>query len=137
MQSPAPYQGSMSNSSNDAVHSESGGKRALETQLGLVKLASSKGWFSETINRHNLLLLGLISAFLTGIDTAQSFYLQRVVNQFNEVNLLPLKFYSNGIIGYLLYSPIDFLALFATLTVLWVWASYLLWYFKHFISPRI
>jgi hypothetical protein len=94
-------------------------------------------WFSEATSRHNLSLLGLISVFLTGVDTFQSFYLQRVVNQFSEANLLPLKFYSNGLTGYLLYTPIDFLALFATLTVLWIWASYLLWYFKHFISNRI
>ena len=81
-------------------------------------------------------LLALVSAFLTAVDTFQSFYLQRVINQFNEVNLLPLKFYSGGIAGYLLYAPIDFLALYATLTILWIWASYLLWYYKQFISPR-
>jgi len=82
-------------------------------------------------------LLAMISAFLAGVDTVQSFYLQRVVNQFNEVNLLPIKFYSIGLVGYLLYSPIDFLALYATLTVLWIWASYLLWYYKQYLLTRI
>lgn len=98
---------------------------------------SARRWMSESLNRHNLTLLALISAFLAGADTIQSFYLQRVVNEFNEANLLPLKFYRNGVVGYILYSPIDFLALFATLIVLWVWASYLLWYYKQVISPLI
>jgi hypothetical protein len=127
----------MSNSPDDAVVTAPGGRRTLETRLGVAKVAISNGWFSQTINRHNLVLLGMISAFLTGIDTIQSFYLQRVVNQFNEANLLPLKFYNNGIVGYILYAPIDFLALYGTLTVLWLWASYLLWYFKHFLSRRV
>ncbi len=126
----------MTNSSDEAVVSAPGGKRMLKTQLGVGKVAVANAWFSETINRHNMILLGMISAFLTGIDTVQSFYLQRVVNQFNEANLLPLKFYSHGVVGYILYAPIDFLALYGTLTVLWLWASYLLWYFKHFFSPR-
>jgi hypothetical protein len=92
-------------------------------------------WFSEAMTKHNLTLLAMISAFLAGVDTVQSFYLQRVVNQFNEANLLPLKFYNNGVIGYLLYTPIDFLALYTSLLVLWIWASYLIWYYKQFISP--
>ena len=79
----------------------------------------------------------MISAFLAGMDTFQSFYLQRVINQFNEVNLLPMKFYSHGLTGYLLYAPVDFLALFFTLTILWIWASYLVWYCKLFILPRL
>ena len=127
----------MSNTSDDAVLSASSEKRMLESRLEVGKVAIANGWFSETINRHNMILLGMISAFLTGTDTIQSFYLQRVVNQFNEANLLPLRFYNNGIVGYILYTPIDFLVLYATLTVLWVWASYLLWYFKHFILPRV
>jgi hypothetical protein len=127
----------MSNTSDDAILPASGEKRMLESRLEVGKVAIANGWFSETINRHNMILLGMISAFLTGTDTIQSFYLQRVVNQFNEANLLPLRFYNNGIVGYILYTPIDFLVLYATLTVLWVWASYLLWYFKHFILPRV
>jgi len=110
---------------------------AVSIPMGKGVGASAHEWFSEAISRHNVTLLALISIFLAGIDTFQSFYLQRVVNQFNEANLLPLKFYSNGLSGYLLYTPIDFLALFATLTVLWIWASYLLWYFKRFISHRL
>ncbi len=99
--------------------------------------APVREWFSEATSHHNMVMLSMISVFLAGIDTFQSFYLQRVVNQFNEVNLIPLKFYSKGLAGYLLYAPIDFLALFATLTVLWIWASYLLWYYKQFISPKV
>ncbi len=97
----------------------------------------AREWLYQALNRHNLALLGMISGFLTGVDTFQSFYLQRVVNQFNEANLLPLKFYSHGLVGYLLYTPIDFLTLFGTLTVLWIWASYLLWYRKRFLSSRL
>jgi hypothetical protein len=97
---------------------------------------STRSWFSEAVNRKNLEILALVSAFLTGVDTIQSFYLQRVINEFNEVNLLPLKFYSTGAVGYLLYAPIDFLVLYATLTMLWIWASYMLWYTKLFILPR-
>lgn len=98
--------------------------------------AQAHVWFSEVINRHNMTVLAIVSVFLTCVDTFQSFYLQRVINEFNEVNLLPLKFYSRGLAGYLLYAPIDFLALYATLTVLWIWASYLLWYYKQFVSSR-
>ena len=127
----------MSNSSDDEFLRASGGKSAMKSDLGVANGSLSRAWFLETTNRHNMVLLGMISAFLTTIDIVQSFYLQRVVNQFNEVNLLPLKFYNNGIFGYILYAPIDFLALYATLTVLWVWASYLLWYFKTYISPKI
>jgi hypothetical protein len=95
-----------------------------------------KQWFAEATSRHNMTLLAMVSGFLASVDTLQSFYLQRVVNQFNEVNLLPLKFYSRGFVGYLLYAPIDFLALYATLIVLWIWASYFLWYSKRFIFHR-
>jgi hypothetical protein len=97
----------------------------------------TRQWFSDATNRHNMIMLAMISAFLAGVDTFQSFYLQRVVNEFNEVNLLPLKFYSHGLFGYLLYTPVDFLALYATLIILWIWASYLLWYYKEFLSPRL
>jgi hypothetical protein len=107
-------------------------KAAVRSSAGI----PAREWFYQALSRHNLALLGMISGFLAGVDTFQSFYLQRVVNQFNEVNLLPLKFYSHGLIGYLLYVPIDFLTLFATLAVLWIWASYLLWYYKRFVSPR-
>lgn len=100
-------------------------------------LLGGNGWLAEAISRHNMSILALVSVFLTAVDTIQSFYLQRVVNEFNEVNLLPLKFYSAGPVGYLLYAPIDFLALFATLAVLWIWASYMLWYFRLFVVPKI
>ncbi len=94
-------------------------------------------WIQETLARANLVKLGLISIFLASVDTIQSYYLQRVVNQFSEANLLPLKFYNIGPVGYALYFPIDFLSLFATLTVLWIWASYILWYHKHVIVAKI
>src|ERR1700731_2161530 len=94
-------------------------------------------WLHETLNRANLVKLALISIFLAAVDTIQSYYLQRVVNQFSEVNLLPLKFYNAGPVGYALYFPIDFVALFGTLTVLWIWASYILWYHKHVIMTKL
>jgi hypothetical protein len=99
----------------------------------LVKLS----WVQDTLNRANLVKLALISIFLAAVDTVQSYYLQRVVNQFSEVNLLPLKFYSTGPLGYALYFPIDFVALYGTLTVLWIWASYILWYHKHVVATRV
>jgi len=117
------------------------GDRESVSGAQIVEVSRQRGlaahqWFSEAITRHNLALLGIISAFLTMVDTFQSFYLQRVVNQFNEANLLPLKFYGKGLAGYFLYSPIDFAALFVTLTVLWIWASYILWYYKQIIAPK-
>jgi len=129
----------MSNSLDGEHHSGAGSSGvehpAISVPPGSASLANV--WFSEAIDRHNMTMLAMISGFLAGVDTIQSFYLQRVVNQFSEVNLLPLKFYSSGLIGYLLYAPIDFLALYATLTVLWIWASYLLWYYKQYISTRL
>jgi hypothetical protein len=94
-------------------------------------------WISETFNKSILIKLVLVSLFLTLVDTVQSYYLQRVVNQFNEVNLLPMRFYNFGAVGYVLYFPIDFFALFGTLTVLWIWASYILWYHRHVIAPKL
>ena len=105
-------------------------------KLGKRSFPSSR-WIHETLTRANLLKLALISMFLASVDTIQSYYLQRVVNQFNEANLLPLKFYNLGAVGYALYFPIDFLSLYATLTVLWIWASYILWYHKHVIVARV
>ncbi len=78
----------------------------------------------------------MVSVFLTAVDTFQSYYLQRVVNVFSEANLIPRVFYSYGTIGYVLYAPIEFLAVFGTLTVLWFWASYVLWYHKNIIVKR-
>jgi hypothetical protein len=139
MWSPAPYHASMSNPPDSDLTSgtRNRGISNISVDVRTNVPQSAQRWFSEAINRHNLTLLAMISAFLAGVDTFQSFYLQRVVNQFNEANLLPLKFYNNGILGYLLYSPIDFLALYGTLTVLWIWASYLLWYYKRFVLPRL
>ncbi|MFI5420688.1 MAG: hypothetical protein ACHQ1H_06940 [Nitrososphaerales archaeon] len=94
-------------------------------------------WIHETLTQANLIKLALISIFLASVDTIQSYYLQRVVNQFSEANLLPLKFYNMGPLGYALYFPIDFLSLFATLVVLWIWASYILWYHRHVIVARM
>lgn len=107
----------------------------IDAKRGKRSLSSSR-WVQETLTRANLVKLALISIFLASVDTIQSYYLQRVVNQFSEANLLPLKFYNLGAVGYALYFPIDFLSLYATLTVLWIWASYILWYHKHVIVAR-
>jgi hypothetical protein len=87
---------------------------------------------SETFRKGNLSRLALVSAFLTAIDTFQSYYGQRVVNTFSEANLIPLHFYSMGAAGYLLYAPVEFLVVYGMFLALWVWASYLLWYRRHF-----
>src|SRR5580704_8828974 len=115
------------------VKTESEDQSSAATKGGRL---SSFPWLHETLSRANLLKLALISIFLSAVDTVQSYYLQRVVNQFSEVNLLPLKFYNTGPVGYILYFPIDFLALFGTLAVLWIWASYILWYHKHVILTK-
>ena len=132
----APYLESLSEATDGQLSSSKTANLSVSVGSSRGSTISAHEWLSQSLSRHNLALLGLISLFLAGVDTFQSFYLQRVVNQFNEVNLLPLKFYSNGLVGYLLYTPIDFLTLFATLIVLWIWASYLLWYYRRYVSPR-
>lgn len=91
----------------------------------------------SSLTRTNILRLALVSVFLTVVDTVQSFYLQRVVSVFSEANLVPRLFYSIGYLGYILYAPIEFLAIFATLLVLWFWASYVVWYHKSIVSKKI
>jgi len=88
----------------------------------------------ETFSRANLIRLVLISIFLTTVDTAQSYYYQRVINVFNEANAFPGSFYRFGFLGYVMYAPIEFAAMFLTLLTLWAWASYVLWYHKNIIS---
>jgi hypothetical protein len=95
----------------------------------------------EVLRRRIIARLALVSAFLAAVDTIQSYYGQRVVNVFNEANLLPVRFYNYGVAGYALYAPIDFLSIFGTLLALWAWASYVLWYRRNFslslFPPRI
>jgi len=125
----------MSNSGGGSAETEGLVKTALNSSAKLRFF--DREWISETFNKPNMIKLALVSVFLTAVDTIQSFYLQRVVNQFSEVNLLPLRFYNFGAMGYVLYFPIDFLALYGTLTILWIWASYILWYNKHVIVPKL
>lgn len=91
----------------------------------------------DALSRANLVRLALVSIFLTVVDTVQSYYLQRVVNAFSEANLMPRIFYSYGPIGFVMYAPIEFLAVFATLIVLWVWASYVVWYHKNVVVKKV
>ncbi len=88
----------------------------------------------ETFSGANLVRLVLISVFLTSVDTIQSYYNQRVINVFSEANAIPRWFYNFGSVGYALYAPIEFLAMFGMLLTLWAWASYILWYHKNVIS---
>ena len=97
----------------------------------------NKAKVMSSLTRTNILRLALVSVFLTVVDTVQSFYLQRVVSVFSEANLVPSLFYSIGYLGYILYAPIEFLAIFATLLVLWFWASYVVWYHKSIVSKKI
>ena len=133
-QIPDPYHKSMSTKVKTESTEETPKEVALSKKRWRI---SNNSWLYETLSRPNLIKLGLISVFLAAVDTIQSYYLQRVVNQFSEVNLLPLKFYNAGPVGYALYFPIDFIALFGTLTVLWIWASYILWYHKHVILSKL
>jgi hypothetical protein len=91
---------------------------------------------TEALSKANLAKLALISAFLTSLDTVQSYYLQHVVDVFNEANLIPRFFYSYGVVGYVVYAPIEFLAIYQIMLVLWLWASYVIWYYKYMSARR-
>ena len=80
--------------------------------------------------------LALVSILLTSVDTVQSFYLQRGIDVFSEMNAIPRLFYGTGILGYALYAPIEFLAVYVTLLVCWLWASYVLWYHRNVVVKR-
>lgn len=80
------------------------------------------------INRGVFAQLAIVSIFLTVVDTLQSFYLQRVANTFSEANALPRLFYASGQMGYILYAPLEFLVIYATLTALWLCSWYVLQY---------
>lgn len=88
----------------------------------------------ETFNTTNVIRLALMSILFTLVDTIQSFYGQKVLNVFTEFNFLPSLFYKQGILGYALYAPVECMAIFATLSVLWFWASYVLWFHHSIIS---
>ena len=88
----------------------------------------------KALDKLNLIRLALVSLLVTCVDTVQSFYLQRSVNVFSEVNALPKLFYNTGALGYLLYIPVEFVAVFVTLTMCWIWASYVIWYHKNVVA---
>ena len=87
-----------------------------------------------SVNKSNLTKIALISIFITLVDTVQSYYGQRVINVFSEFNAIPSIYYSHGLIGYLVYSPIEFGVVYAMLVVLWFWASYIMWYHENVVS---
>jgi len=89
---------------------------------------------TEVFDKTNLIRLALVSGFLTAMDTIQSFYFQRVINVFSEANVIPRWFYGFGYIGYIIYAPIEFTAMFLTLITLWAWASYVLWYYRNVVT---
>lgn len=91
----------------------------------------------DALNKVNLVRLALVSVFLTVVDTVQSYYLQRVVNAFSEANLMPRIFYSYGPVGFVMYAPIEFFAIFGTLIILWTWASYVVWYHKNVVVKKV
>lgn len=99
-------------------------------QQSLVKRFS----FADTFSSQNLVRLALMSVLFTIMDTVQSFYGQRVINVFTEFNFLPSLFYKQGALGYLLYAPIECAGMFAMLSVLWLWASYVLWFHHSVVS---
>ena len=90
--------------------------------------------FADSFSWSNVVRLALMSILFTIIDTIQSFYAQHVINVFTEFNFLPSLFYIHGPIGYLIYAPIECLAMFATFSVLWLWASYVLWFHRSVVS---
>ena len=90
--------------------------------------------FSEIFSGANVARLALMAVLFTLIDTIQSFYAQRVLNVFTEFNFLPSLFYSHGFLGYLIYAPIECVAIFGTLSMLWLWGSYVLWFHHSIVS---
>jgi hypothetical protein len=90
----------------------------------------------EAINKTNVAKLSLVALFLTLLDTVQSYYGQRVLNIFTEFNALPAIYYSHGIEGYILYTPIEFGAIFVTIGGLWLWASYVIWFYQNFVQIK-
>ena len=99
-------------------------QQSLEKRFGL----------AESFSGSNIVRLALMSILFTIIDTIQSFYAQRVINVFTEFNFLPSLFYIHGALGYIIYAPIECLAMFATFSVLWLWASYVLWFHRSVVS---
>ncbi|MDH2900545.1 MAG: hypothetical protein PXY39_06195 [archaeon] len=89
-----------------------------------------------SLSKPNLARLALVSVFITSADIIQSFYFQRVIDISSEGNAIPRAFFSIGPLGYVLYGPVEFLAIYGTLTIIWLWASYLLWYRKHIVAAR-
>ncbi|HZW57390.1 MAG TPA: hypothetical protein VFF30_13965 [Nitrososphaerales archaeon] len=87
-----------------------------------------------SLSKANLTKIGLISVFITLVDTVQSYYGQRVINVFTEFNAIPAIYYSHGLVGYLVYSPIEFSVVYAMLLLLWFWSSYILWYHENVVS---
>lgn len=90
----------------------------------------------EAISKTNMTKLSLVALFLTFLDTIQSYYGQRVVNIFTELNAIPAIYYSHGIEGYMMYIPIEFAAIFVTIAGLWLWASYVMWYCQKILQMK-
>jgi hypothetical protein len=89
---------------------------------------------ADTLSKTNLVRLSLMALLFTIVDTIQSFYAQKVLNVFTEFNFLPSLFYDRGPLGFALYAPIEFSAILATLLMLWIWASYVLWFHSNVVS---
>ncbi len=69
-----------------------------------------------------VLQIWIMSSIIAAMDVEQSFFLQtQSLNPWSEANLLPLKFFSLGPLGYDLYWPIDSICIFAMLFSIWVW----------------
>lgn len=71
--------------------------------------------------------IAAIAMAMAAFDVAQSYWMQRVVvNPWSEANLLPLNFFRYGALGYIAYWPIETVAIFATLLLLWSLVSWLI-----------
>jgi hypothetical protein len=91
----------------------------------------------DIFNKSNLARLGILAFYFVLIDSIQSYYLGKVlVNQYVELNLIPAKFYSLGVIGVVAYFPIEFLVTFGAFVVLWATGSFMLWYFRAILRKR-
>jgi hypothetical protein len=110
------------------------GREKVAATSSIQNLTKNGFFVNQVFSRQNIFILSAFSLFLSSIDTIESYYLQRVlVNPFAEANLIPARFYEYGLLGYIAYLPVEFLATLALFVALWGLANYTLWYYTHFI----
>lgn len=89
---------------------------------------------SKALERENLARLGILAFYFVLIDTIQSYYLGKVlINQYVELNAIPTKFYSFGLLGIIAYFPLEFAVTYSLFIFLWLVGSFMVWYYRNII----